>query len=250
MPGLMSMPMEIRYQILELCLLVDGTINPYPVFYEDKDQFASCTRRPDVALLRVNKVLNFEATGIFYSKNTWQLNSPRPLGFPTFKKDSMWNLHRDRIFHLRIVMDMRDHSPNTVLQAAKKADERSLNGGQRAIFVHAHCLTLALVLWRWKMWMNTYIKPLTVDVDMKHMYCPTGCCRHNFIEALGRMMREIVYNNTHVYGPYRGQTTCLNVVGLTKGEEHNLICQIWEQDSQVEGDEVPIFAAPRVTIQW
>lgn len=96
----MNMPREIRYQILELCLLVEGTINPYPALHEDKNQFAKCNRKPDVALLKVNKVLNFEATRIIYSMNTWQLSSPRPLEFPPLQKALMWNLHRGRIFRL------------------------------------------------------------------------------------------------------------------------------------------------------
>ena len=243
----MNMPKELRDQILELCLLVDGTINPYPAFYEDKDHFANCNRKPDIALLKANRVLNFEATDIFYSKNTWQLSSPRPLDFPPFKKDLMWNLHRDRIFHLRILMDMRDHPPEIVLEAARKADDRLLKGDQRTVFVHDHCSKGAWETWRWKMLMKSYIKPLTLEIDMKHMYCPTGCCRNEFIDFLGGMMRRILYMNEQmrIHGrPSRGLTTGLNVVGLTNGEEDNLIRQIWKQDSQGEGNELPIDAGP------
>ena len=256
----MNIPKELRYQILELCLLVDGTINPYPAFYEARDQFAKCNRKPDIALLKVNKVLNFEATDIFYSKNTWQLSSPRPLDFPPFEKDLMWNIHRGRIFHMRILMDMRDHPPDIVLKAARKADDRFLKGEQRTIFVHDHCWKGAFDTCSWKMLMQSYIRPLTLQIDMKHMYCPTGCCRNEFIELLGSMMRRLFYTNERVRvsgpsigpssGPSKGQTIRLNVVGLTNGEEYNLIRQIWKQDSQSEGDEAPNDAAPQGTIQW
>ena len=249
----MSMPKEMRDHILVLCLLVDGTINPYPAFYEDKDRFANCNRKPDLGLLKVNKVLNFEATDIFYGMNTWQLSSPRPLDFPPFKKDLMWNLHRDRISHLRLLMDMRDHRPDIVLEAARKTDDRRLKGDQRTVFIHDHCSKGALETWRWKMLMKKYIKPLTLEIDMKHMYCPTGCCRDGFIDFLGGMMRRVLYMNEQlrIYGrPSWAPATDLNVVGLTNGEEYDLIRQIWKQDSQGEGDEVPMDAGPRVTIQW
>ena len=248
MPGLMDMPREIRNQILELCLLVDGTINPYPAFYEDKDHFANCNRKPDIALLKVNKVLNREATNLFYSMNTWQLSSPRPLDFPPFRKGLMWNLHWGRIFHLRILMDMRDVPADTVLEAAEMADYRLLKGDQRTVFIHDHCSRGALETWRWKMLMKNYMKPSTLEIDMKHMYCPTGCCRNEFIDFLAGMIRRHVYLNKQLYiHSEPSRSTELNVVGLTKREESYLIRQIWEPDS---GDEVPRDTGPRVTIQW
>lgn len=229
----MDMPREIRNQILELCLLVDGTINPYPAIYEDKDHFANCNRTPDVALLKVNKVLNFEATDIFYSMNTWQLSSPRPLDLQPFKKDLMWNLHRGRICHLRILMDMRDVPADTILKAARMADDRLLRGDQRTIFIHDHGLRGALETRRWKLMMKNYIKPLTLEIDMKHMYCPTGCCRDEFIDFLGVMIRRLLYMDQQhrLYGPSSGPTRDLNVIGLTNGEESNLIRRIWKQAS-------------------
>ena len=254
MPGLMDMPSEIRYQILELCLLVEGTINPYPALHEDKDQFAKCNRKPDVALLKVNKVLNFMATRTFYKINTWQLGSPRPLELPPFQnqKDLMWEFHRDRILRLRIRMDMYDLPPNTVLEAARKANERSLGGHQRSNFVHKESLESALETMRWKMFMNSFIKALTLEIDMKDMFCPTGSCRNRLIRILGIMIGNTVSvtNDLRVRGTSSGQTTDLNVVGLAKGEEQHLIRQIWKQDLEGAVDEEPIDAVPRVTIQW
>lgn len=252
MLGLMNMPREIRYQILELCLRVEGTINPYPAHHEAKDQFAKCNRRPDVALLKVNTVLNFEATRIIYSMNTWQLSSPRPLEHPSLQKDLVWNLHPGRVFRLRILMNINDLPPNIILEAARKADERSLNGYQRAIFVHNLSLKGTLETWHWKMEMIQYIKPLTLEIDMENMYCPIGCCRDDFIRCLGRMMRTIVCVNDQlrILRLSRGQTTHLSVVGLAKGEEQNLIREFWKHDSEGEVVEESIDAASQVTIHW
>ena len=68
MSPFMRIPPEIRMSILELCLIV-GKINPYPIHYEDDDPFAAVQRKPDIALLTVNKNLNAEASEIFYGKN-------------------------------------------------------------------------------------------------------------------------------------------------------------------------------------
>ncbi|KAK0508088.1 hypothetical protein JMJ35_009172 [Cladonia borealis] len=255
MPGLMDMPSEIRYQILELCLLVEGTINPYPALHEDKDQFAKCNRKPDLALLKVNKVLNFVATRIFYKRNTWQLGSPRPLELPPFQnqKDLMWEFHRDRILRLRIRMDMYDLPPNTVLEAARKANERSLGGQQRTTFVHDDSLKDTRATIFWKMVMIYYIKPLTVEVDMKDMFCPVGCCRNDLIQDSGRKIRSLIHFSNELPQSStrrRGQTTDLSVVGLAKGEEQTLIREIWKQESEDGPDEVSFSAAPKVTIQW
>ncbi len=253
MPGLMNMPTEIRYQILQLCLLVEGTINPYPALHEDKDQFARCNRKPDVALIKVNKILNLEATEIIYSKNTWQLSSPRPLEHPPFEKDLIWNLRRGRILHLNILMDVNDDLTDTVLRAAREADEGSLDGDQRATFVHDRCLRFAKMTWCWKLVMMAYIAPLTLEIDMKNMYCPTGCCRNMFTRILGIMTRGAAElgDKLRNLGISRNRpTTNLSIVGLARRDERNLLREIWNQDLEGEADENRFDLALRFTIRW
>lgn len=258
MPGLMNMPREIRYQILELCLLVEGTINPYPALHEDRDQFAKCNQKPDIALLKVNKVLNLEATEIFYEMNTWQLSSPRPLEDPPFEKDLIWKFHSDRISHLRIVMDMYDLPPNTILTAARKADGNSLEDYQRTKFIHERCLEAALETWEWKTEMMVHIKPLTLEIDMKNMYCPIGCCHGQFIDGLAIVMITTVYVSSEgrhdelsTNGSFTNAPTAdMSVVGLTKGEERHLISRMQGLDSEGEADGESMEAALRFRIQW
>lgn len=256
MPGLMNMPKEIRDQILKLCLLVDGTINPYPAFYEDKDHFANCNRKPDIALLKVNKVLNFEATDIFYEENTWQLSLPRPLEHLPFKKDSIWKFHSDRITRLRTIMTMYDLSPNTILMAARKADDWSiLNGHQQAILIHSFGFRAAVDTWDWKKAMMIRIMPLTLEIDMKNMYCPIGCCRSNFIELLGSFLSDAMYESfelsTSGFEPFtNAPTTDVSLVGLTKGEGRYLISRWKGQDPEDESDGESIDAAIRFRTRW
>ena len=120
---------------------VEETIKPYPALPEDKDQFAKCNRKPDLALL-------------------------------------MWEFPRDRILRLRIFRDMYDLPPKTVLEAARKANERFVGGRQEHNFVHKESLESALETMRWKMFMKSFIEPLTLEIGMKDMFCPIGgCCK-------------------------------------------------------------------------
>lgn len=114
----MRLPCETRDQILELCLVVDGPINPDPAYYEIKDPFAKTHRRPDVALLKVNKTINAEATQIFYGKNIFNLNLQLRLsvndtnrGFAHFEASALGRFS-NIIRHLRTSFDFRVLSPD------------------------------------------------------------------------------------------------------------------------------------------
>ena len=150
-------------------------------------------------------------------------------------------------------MDMYDLPPNTILEAARKANESSLGGQQRTTFVHDDSLKDARAAIFWKMVMIYYIKPLTVEVDMKDMFCPLGCCRNDLIQDSGRRIRSLIhFSNEQPQSSTRrrGQTTDLSVVGLAKGEEQTLIREFWKHESEGGPDEVSFSAAPKVTIQW
>ena len=258
MAGLMDMPRETRYQILELCLLVEGAINPYPAHHEDQNQFPKRSRKPDIALLKVNKVLNLEATDIFYKMNTWQLSSPRPLDYPPSEEDIIWKFHSGRISHLHIVMNMHDHPPDTVLTAVKKADENSLTDDYRRTFIHERCFRAALETWNWKMAVMSDIVPSTLEIDMEDMYCPLGCCRGEFIDLWGRVMRGVVCVSDGPRGHWlsTGQLltthrmTDISLVGLGKGEERYLRREILSRDSEGEANGEPLDAALRFSTQW
>ena len=258
MPSLTDMPREIRYQILELCLFVEGTINPYPAPHEDKDQFAKCNRKSDIALLKVNKVLNSEATEIFHNENTWQLSSPHPLEEPPFENDTIWKFHSHRISHLRIDMNMNDLPPNTVLFAAINADHGSLRGNERTDFIHGSALEAAGESWRWKMMMMDQIKPLTVEIDMRPMYCPLGCCRGVFIDLFAIFIDNLlnVSNKgrrdelSKTGSLSNAPTTDMSIVGLTNKEQRYFIATIKGQESASAPDNEPIEAPVRFTLEW
>ena len=258
MAGLMNVPRETRYQILELCLFVEGTINPYPAPHEDKDQFAKCNRKPDIALLKVNKVLNSQATDIFYKENTWQLSSPQPLEHPPFENDTIWKFHSHRISHLLIVMNMNDLPPNTVLLAAINADHRSLKDNERRDFIHESAFEAAGETWEWKMRIMDHIKPLTLEIDMRPVYCPVGCCRGVFIGLFATISRDLLnasnkgrHDELSKTGSLTDAlTTDMSIVGLTNEEERYFIASVKGQESASAADNEPIDAPVRFRIEW
>lgn len=68
-PHFTRLPREINDAILELCLVVEGPINPYPTKNEDQNPFEKAVCKPDVALLKVNKGINAEASESLYGGN-------------------------------------------------------------------------------------------------------------------------------------------------------------------------------------
>ncbi|KAL8643853.1 MAG: hypothetical protein Q9226_008079 [Calogaya cf. arnoldii] len=97
----LRLPGELRNQIYELCLVVDGTINPYPAQYQDNLIVPKGQSKPSVALLRVSKLVKAEAQPILYGRNTWLHNQTctnygQPHG--NFKRQPFWdNFKRSRL---------------------------------------------------------------------------------------------------------------------------------------------------------
>ena len=121
-PHFTGLPREIRDAILELCLVVEGPINPYPTYYEDPNPFEKANRKPDVALLKVNKKINAEAAETLYGGNLWKLtwrleDYPRILeatmGADFFdivdqaSPNKIWEIHRADIRHITLDLDIR-----------------------------------------------------------------------------------------------------------------------------------------------
>ena len=100
------------------------------------------------------------------------------------------------------------------------------------------------------MFMTSFIKPLTLGIDMKDLFCPTGGWRNRLIRILGIMVRKPVSatKDLRVCGISNGQRTDLNVGGLAKGGKQSLTREFWKQDLEGVVDEEPMDAVPRITI--
>jgi len=125
---LMRIPRELREQILGLCLVVDGSINPHPAHYEDKDAFHSTSRKPDMALLQVDNSINTEDRRIFYGKNLFRLEcvstSDRAAQrCPTFDWSTLGK-HRHLIPHLSTTFDLRLTSQEDLLEFSENHQKK------------------------------------------------------------------------------------------------------------------------------
>ena len=118
---LTSIPPEVRNIILEYCLVVHGPINPHPIYYESPDVFSEVTgHSPDMALLKVNRLLNKEATAILYSKNTWRISTLTSwpldiMSLQLFLCETVWGTHRQLIRKVTTSFDLRDMDPRDTL---------------------------------------------------------------------------------------------------------------------------------------
>ncbi|KAL8872595.1 MAG: hypothetical protein Q9174_001802 [Haloplaca sp. 1 TL-2023] len=77
-----GLPFELRRQILEESLLVDGPINPYPVAFSNTPKVSPGQDMPNVALLRVSKSVHREAAAVLYGENAFILNQDDPAKLP------------------------------------------------------------------------------------------------------------------------------------------------------------------------
>jgi hypothetical protein len=69
-----TFPSEVQRLILDWSLKVEGHIKPYPAYFESRDVFHETNKKPNIALLRVNRAIIKEATKILYAKNTWKVS--------------------------------------------------------------------------------------------------------------------------------------------------------------------------------
>ena len=117
MPQFLTVPLEIRNAVYELCL-VRGKVFPYTVTEEfeerqfgrgEKDTMMECSgyTKPDVDVLLVCKATYNEATPILYGKNTFVLPT---CGLTTrfFENALSTNVQRSRILSVEIAFQHED----------------------------------------------------------------------------------------------------------------------------------------------
>jgi hypothetical protein len=264
-PHLLGIPPEIRDAILELCLVVEGPINPYPAQYESKDPFAETNRQPDVALLEVDKVMNQEATEILYSKNTWRLNlhyvgdaSDTPMMF-SLTNGRIWAVHQKYIRHIFTSFDMRDFTSDTALDFARSAHRIRLDGmtqQERREEIHTNMTEELLSDYAWKYKLILNLPTLSVIFDLKNLYCPMGCCR---ADLLGRLCHNIFHRlASHGQPPIRKEVshfftnseTKYTIIGLERRAERDLVLNCWAREPESKQDHVKASSAETELITW
>jgi len=174
-PHLLTLPREVRDQILGYCLIFDGEIIPYPTRYEitdgeiDKNQPLPCT-----ALLAVNKVVRDEAAAVLFPKNTWRISNGRR-SFPAVSK-----LHRLFLYHATITVDCRASDSTSQLEMTKEwfgDDYKALTSARRRELIHEERNYDFIEWWVENMKLAERFSLKTLRIDFTNCYCPSGCCR-------------------------------------------------------------------------
>lgn len=196
-----GLPQEIRDAILELCLIVDGPINPYPAHYEDRNPFEKTSRKPDVALLKVNKQVSAEASRILYGGNLWKLNwrfedcpekieSPEPEDFvkeltAALLRNKIWTTHRAQIRHVALDLDIQDLNAKKLKQSTVQEYERmprETDSIERGKKIHDNRSFMLTTICCWKL--SIILRPLkSVYIDVRRLFCSNGCCRLGLIQS-------------------------------------------------------------------
>ena len=270
----MGIPREIRDAIFEICLVVEGPINPHPAYYESKDPFAEADRKPDVALLKVNKFLIHEATKILYSKNVWRLTWPGgdPQNFQRIvecRQGQIWGIHSQHIRHVITSFDVRDVEPDELLNASRTVHEpgySDLDMVAKHRLIHDHRFQSLRLICQWKYLFFKLLSPSSATVcgfsppesatfDLDNFFCPSGCCRE---EALGAICREIVfqrdYRNCMLKGHQLEQCetdpqTKYTILGLKTTAERNIVRRAWHRKLEDEDSE-KVSGGTELSIWW
>lgn len=137
----LKLPLELQNMIYEYCLVVKGLIFPYPSYYEEDAVLQSAQRKPDVALVQVNKEIGTKAKKILYGNNVWHLSydtSMHGLG-------QIWTVNSP-IPHVETRFDVRDLHYHRSLEIAqewnrKALDDDQIDGADKIKWAHRTALT-------------------------------------------------------------------------------------------------------------
>lgn len=174
-PNLLTIPREVRDQILEYCLLVDGEIVPYPTWYELEDGDVKKPRLlPCTALLGVCESMRVEAAEILFGKNVWRISDLTD-SLDELKAPAAWEDFWGLIRHATITIDCRACNPTEMLAITKNlfGDKYWINPqeihSERKDHFNKH----------WEVLVIAALAPQieTLRIDFTNSYCPSGCCR-------------------------------------------------------------------------
>ncbi|CAO1602201.1 MAG: hypothetical protein LQ349_008599 [Xanthoria aureola] len=194
----LQLPAEIRNQIYELCVVVDGTINPYPAPSYDRPIVTKGQSKPLVALLRVSKLVNAEARPILYGRNTWHLNlNCVDIGQyqAAFMRQTLWeNINSPRLAHTPIghvtmmfsFRDLNSEKLRSVYTAWARTQHLRQPGNNPPTppmkIAHHHLWQVLCNIWHLKArafveLVNRPQPPKKLTLDFTECYCQAGCCR-------------------------------------------------------------------------
>ncbi|KAL9000278.1 MAG: hypothetical protein Q9169_000995 [Polycauliona sp. 2 TL-2023] len=188
MPSFLDLPGEVRNMIYEYCLVVEGEIVPYPAEHEyprfkpERMTAQQCNymkRKPDVALLQVNKQIREETCPLLYARNLWRISGTWDSS-PVFEE---FGRVKRYFKHIVTSLDSRDlgHAYCDVeSQTARwKYVHPSVSIKHRRKKGHtSRALDLDRIWFtRMDFFHGDESNPKIVTVDISNSWCPFGCCR-------------------------------------------------------------------------
>lgn len=190
-PTLLTIPGELRNRIYELALLQDSKVYPF----DYKPCGCDCPKHkrhaPAVALLRVNRQINQEATPLLYSSVIFSLSTGYLFmkfmargevcmyGYPT-GSEVYPSRHLIRSLRIKFVPE---HMPSDVrsthvLDCWADPSFQLLSKKQRAQAIHHHNRDVCETIWTNAGKVISLMRELKfLSMDLEQALCPLGCCR-------------------------------------------------------------------------
>lgn len=218
-PSLLVIPGELRIMIYKFLLLETEIIYPF----DYRPCSCDCPKHkrspPNVAILRVNRQINEEATTILYSGVTAQITTGYffmkfmtsgdlcMYGYPTansfFPSRHLIQSLRIKFVPENIPSDVRSAH---ILGCWSDDSFRALSREGRATAIHEYNRELCEIVWTNAGKVVSQMAGLeSLFLDFEHSFCPLGCCR----------MAE------HVVGALQGIRTKANFSLAVTGELHS-----------------------------
>ncbi|MCJ1464965.1 hypothetical protein MMC07_003580 [Pseudocyphellaria aurata] len=188
---LLAIPGELRNRIYELSLLQDNKVYPF----DYKPCGCDCPKHkrhaPAVALLRVNRQINREATPLLYSRVQFRLSTGYVfMKFMALGEVCMYGSpsagemypSRHLIRSLRIKF-VPEHMPTEVrsghvLDCWADPGFQLLSKKQRARAIHRYNRDVCEAVWTNAGKVVTLMRDLkSFSMDLEQAFCPLGCCR-------------------------------------------------------------------------
>lgn len=199
-PTLLTIPGELRNRIYELALLQDSKVYPF----DYKPCGCDCPKHqrhpPAVALLRVNRQINREATPLLYSRVLFRLSTGYLfMKFMALGEVCMYGSptgseiypSRHLIRSLRIKF-VPEHMPSEVrsghvLDCWADPNFQLLSKKQRAQSIHRYNRDVCQAVWTNAGKVITLMRELKfLSMDLEQVFCPLGCCR-----MVGHVVRSL-----------------------------------------------------------
>jgi len=206
------LPRELRDQIYEYCLCVEGDIVPFPALYEgqcnlpygvdpsDKWFQSESKARPSIALLLVNKRVGNEAAEVLYGKNTWRMShsgliTENDLWEIKPSHTDFWQNHAPLFRHINIQFRMSDYSsPRVSMSITQKVEGSApacrFNDDEIKQAIHHERLKVSMGFYNYELISVNKMDLETLTFGVSNFYCPSGCCRREALEKLTSSIAE------------------------------------------------------------